>query len=335
MSIRVLVIRAGALGDTVFSSSILPVLDEQFGEDLVVEWAGKPLASAMFRDDTRVQRIWTIAHNNLPLLLNPDKLHIVFSSWSRPYDLVVNLENSNKYNRFMQLIRARNKRGKPFDYFEDIPRLHAVDFLKQIYARFATDKALEQTAPQLVASSPATTLARFQLTAGSYIVINPGVKDLNKAGKSLRTWPMSHWPNFITSFHQKTGKQVVIIGSKAEAESAASLRSLEGVRFLAGTTTINELIDIVSESALMVSADSGPSHIAGALNIPVLALFGPSIPERTAPFSSPNNQVEVIRAGLDCSPCRFTEREENCSDNRCMQEILPENVVTSALAMLK
>jgi ADP-heptose:LPS heptosyltransferase len=69
----------------------------------------------------------------------------------------------------------------------------------------------------------------------------------------------------------------------------------------------------------LITPDSGPMHIAAAVGIPVIALFGASAYWRTGPYGSGHT---IIRANLPCSPCFL----KKCVTRKCMADILPEQV---------
>jgi len=89
---------------------------------------------------------------------------------------------------------------------------------------------------------------------------------------------------------------------------------------LAGETTLKELAYLYQRCVVVISTDTGPMHIAAAMDSPVIvALFGPTCPLRTGPYGEKHR---VIRAGLECSPC-FKKR---CDDMSCMKEITVDMV---------
>ena len=93
---------------------------------------------------------------------------------------------------------------------------------------------------------------------------------------------------------------------------------------LSGKTTLRDLAYLYALSALVVTTDSGPMHVAAAVGTPTVALFGPTDPARTGPYGPGHT---VIRAGLSCSPC-FLKR---CETMRCMEEISVEEVFQAVL----
>ncbi|MBN2397226.1 MAG: glycosyltransferase family 9 protein [Deltaproteobacteria bacterium] len=88
---------------------------------------------------------------------------------------------------------------------------------------------------------------------------------------------------------------------------------------LSGKTTLRDLAYLYALSALVVTTDSGPMHMAAAVGTPTVALFGPTDPARTGPYGEGHT---IVRKDLPCSPC-FLKR---CETRRCMETISVEEV---------
>jgi heptosyltransferase-1 len=113
----------------------------------------------------------------------------------------------------------------------------------------------------------------------------------------------------------------IIVGSKSDKAIADEIVSLSGGRALslAGKTNLRELIAIISRANFIVSNDSGPMHIAAALNVPVFAVFGPTDPLRTGPYGKGHT---IIQEDILCSPCF----RKSCDDIKCMKDLSVEKV---------
>jgi ADP-heptose:LPS heptosyltransferase len=113
----------------------------------------------------------------------------------------------------------------------------------------------------------------------------------------------------------------VVIGSSADKEvSDMVVGKSEGKAVsLSGRTNLRELAGLIKNARFMVCNDTGPMHIAAALNVPVFAVFGPTNPARTGPYG---NIHTIIREDLDCSPCY----RRKCNDLRCMNGISADKV---------
>jgi 3-deoxy-D-manno-octulosonic-acid transferase/heptosyltransferase-1 len=89
---------------------------------------------------------------------------------------------------------------------------------------------------------------------------------------------------------------------------------------LEGMTTLRELAALYRRVALLVTTDSGPMHLAAAVNTPVVAVFGPTSPARTGPYGAGHT---VIQRDLSCAPCFL----KHCETKNCMNEISVEEVL--------
>jgi heptosyltransferase-2 len=124
--------------------------------------------------------------------------------------------------------------------------------------------------------------------------------------------------------------QGILLGSKADWETAEEVRKASRTKLinLAGKTNLLEAIHLISRCRLFLSNDSGLMHIAGALNIPTVAIFGSTNPITTSPAG---NSFTIVRKDVSCSPCM----KETCpTDFRCMKLISVENVFAAAQNIL-
>jgi ADP-heptose:LPS heptosyltransferase len=97
----------------------------------------------------------------------------------------------------------------------------------------------------------------------------------------------------------------------------------------AGKTDLRLAAALLRRFALFVSTDTGPLHMAAALRVPFIGLYGPTRFEETQPFP-PAPVGEVLRQALDCQPCYGTRNQRRCRDNVCMQRIEARDVVRTA-----
>lgn len=125
--------------------------------------------------------------------------------------------------------------------------------------------------------------------------------------------------------------QIALLGGKSDEEAADAVCKFARCRLinLTGLTDLKEAIHLIAECRLFVSNDSGLMHVAGALNIPTIAIFGSTNPTTTSPVG---NQTFVVRQEVPCSPCL----KKTCpTDFRCMELISVEMVFSAAQKLLK
>ncbi|MEE9910667.1 MAG: lipopolysaccharide heptosyltransferase II [Deltaproteobacteria bacterium] len=125
--------------------------------------------------------------------------------------------------------------------------------------------------------------------------------------------------------------QVVIFGGKTDREAAEQVRGQARTNIinLAGKATLVESIYLISQCRLFISNDSGLMHVAGALNIPTVAVFGSTNPITTSPAG---DKTILVRKDVSCSPCL----KKTCpTDFRCMTMVTVDDVVAAANTLLK
>jgi heptosyltransferase-2 len=123
----------------------------------------------------------------------------------------------------------------------------------------------------------------------------------------------------------------VIIGSESERSISESIRSFMKAPavVLNGKTSLETLIGLIAESSLMLGNDSGPVHLASALGIPTVAVFGATDFRVAAPYGPLGREVHHQ---VECSPCWLRE----CPiDHRCMTRVSPEIVFEAAREVLR
>ena len=135
-------------------------------------------------------------------------------------------------------------------------------------------------------------------------------------------WDTKRWaPRKIAELSDRLiegyGAHIIFTGAKDDHSAVEEIVTL--MRHTAvnasGKTTLKELAFLLKHAKLMITTDSGPMHIAAAMGTPVVALFGPTAPWRTGPYT---DTALIVSTHLPCSPCfkRKCDREKTC-----MQEI--------------
>jgi len=122
-----------------------------------------------------------------------------------------------------------------------------------------------------------------------FLVLNPGA-----AYGSAKRWHEERFAEVADILATEMGLSVALIGSDAERPIAEQIRSLMKGHsvVLSGKTSLETLIGVLAESSLMITNDSGPMHIAAALGVPTVAVFGSTDERVTAPFGARTRVVK-------------------------------------------
>jgi len=166
-------------------------------------------------------------------------------------------------------------------------------------------------------ASRAQTLEKLRLAPGPALALCPGAE----YGPAKR-WPAAHFRAVATAYAAR-GWQIWILGSAKDHAIAAEIASGEAQwHNLAGATTLVEAIDVLSAASLVVCNDSGLMHIAAAVDVPLIAVYGSSDMRYTPPLST---HARIVSLGLACSPC--FKKVCPYGHYNCLKELTPERVL--------
>ena len=161
------------------------------------------------------------------------------------------------------------------------------------------------------------------------IGVSPGA-----AFGSAKRWLPERFAEAAISVSRASSHPVVLFGSAAERELCTAIAariSASGahVHNFAGQTTLADFIDIAASCAVFLTNDSGAMHIASALAVPTVAVFGATDHIATGPTGP---LARIVRHPVECSPCKMRE----CPiDHRCMTRVGAAEVAETALNLLK
>jgi ADP-heptose:LPS heptosyltransferase len=158
------------------------------------------------------------------------------------------------------------------------------------------------------------------------------------AGRAVKEWPAARMAEVGAWAALERGAALVLTGTGADRDAATEVRRLlpaeAAVLDTVGVAPLLPLMALLTRLSLFITPDTGPMHLAAVLGTPLVALFGPSSPERWGPLS-PN--ARVVRTDLPCSPCnRIRNPPARCQGRTpdCMDGILVRQVIEAAEALL-
>jgi ADP-heptose:LPS heptosyltransferase len=143
------------------------------------------------------------------------------------------------------------------------------------------------------------------------------------------TWDKKHWPYFnvlAAAVKGWFGGSIVGVGGP---------REMDGVPLdenFCGKLSFIESAKVISQCDLFISTDTGCMHAADALGVPLIALFGPTLTSKNGPVGK---RSHVVRAGIKCAPCQYTDLFHTCSVYLCMNSIGIGDVMREARRILR
>ena len=330
------------IGDSVMSLAALRELRRQFADHHLALLI-KPWVADLFEGQDVVDEIITLEdQSKLQHLLR-------FPNRIRHFDMAILFQNrleaalvpwlagipervgySLHGRRFLLTARARprikeNHRHQAYYYLDLLYQtgLCSRDYLNDPH--FKPDIHLNSTAEGL--DQACHLLERSGLSTDQPLVaISPGA-----AYGPVKRWFPERYAELADQLIEKRKTQVVLVGSSDELPLSEKIGRLmrQSPTILTGQTTLTTLLGLLSRCDLLVTNDSGPMHLAAALDIPQIALFGSTDEVATGPLSP---RAEVIHKQVECSPCLLRE----CPiDLRCFSRMEVDEVYEAADNLLE
>lgn len=329
---NILIIGPSWVGDMVMAQTLLECLQQRHPgcqiDVLAPDWS-RPLLERM--PQVRSALSFPLGHGALDIATR----RRIGKSLAGRYDQAILLPNSLKSALvpFFAAIPLRTgwKGELRYGLLNDIRRLDKARYPLMIerFMALAYEPGAEvprpYPQPRLVIDegSRGDALARFGLGLDRPVLaLCPGAE----FGEAKR-WPAEYYAK-VAEVKIRSGWQVWLFGSKNDQPGCEDIRGrlIPGLREecvnLAGATSLAEAIDLLSAASAVVSNDSGLMHVAAALNRPLVAVYGSTSPQFTPPLA---DRVEIVRLGLDCSPC--FERTCRFGHYNCLRELKPRPVI--------
>lgn len=260
------------------------------------------------------------------------------------YDLVINFEPDIRSNLFAWMSRAPIRAG--YATGGGGPLLtstgtydssrHVSENARALVAHVAGNRMaapLPATYPRIRPSPAHVARALAVLGPTSRPLIGIHVS----GGRESKQWHLDRFATVARSLAATTSATIVLTGAKSDEPMVTAVaRQLEGipVRVVAGLLDLPETAALLERLDLFITGDTGPMHVAAAMGVPVVALFGPSDPRRYGPNASAEH---ILRVQLPCSPCgQVRMPPERCRGHvpDCMDGVTVDDVVAAARDLL-
>lgn len=336
---RILVRAVNWVGDAVMTTPAIGAIRERFPQAEIALLAN-PLVSQLFLSHPWIDRVITFDRNGAHRGLS-GKFRLAKELRKEAFDAAIILPNSFDSALIPWLAGIPIRLGKSSDgrglmltdrYRPDerTPLCHEVEYYLELVNYFGiTGQAV---APYLATTAAedgeaAALLAEHGIQATDFVLgINPGA-----AFGSAKRWYPERFGEVARRLADQKHAKVVIFGGPGETDIAAEIEPHLGGACLnlAGRTTVRGLMALIRNCDLLVTNDSGPMHIAAALGVPLVAIFGSTDHATTSPYT---DRAVIVRKDIVCAPCKLRECP---TDHRCMSAVTADDVASAALHLLE
>ncbi|MBC7785308.1 MAG: lipopolysaccharide heptosyltransferase I [Burkholderiales bacterium] len=329
---RILIVKPSALGDIVHTLPFLHLLRKRY-KTAEISWLVVPAFAGLLEHHHLLDHVLLFERKRFANLWRDASaakglFHFAMSLRREQYDLVIDLQGLLRSGWITWQTRApvrvgfsNAREGAPIFYTHrvptDTPDKHAIE--RYVDIAEALDCGRGPVVFDFgITDEPRLAVRELLPDIERYCVLLPGTNWATKR------WPMEKFARLVEPIESRFGLRCVIAGGCDVVELATQAPAAIN---LAGKTNLKELVALLDGASLVIANDSGPMHIASALNRPLVTLFGPTNPVRTGPYARPET---VTRLQIACSPCY----SRTCSHHSCMQWLEVEQVLADAALAL-
>jgi heptosyltransferase I len=269
------------------------------------QWAHAPVSITTLRDIRRVRRELRVARYDICIDLQGAVRSAVIGRWAGASRLIGEDQPRERAARWLFSERVETHGIHVIEQAIEVANAVAGDSLPAILPCLPTDARAETWADGL--NQP-------------FVLISPG------AGWGAKCWPTERYGAVASRFHQ-AGYKILVNTGPGELSIAREIVSLSGDTATAMRLTIAELIAVTRRASLVIAGDTGPLHLASALDKPVVGIFGPTDPARNGPFWG---SFKVLR-----HPESRRDHARHAAPEAGLLTITPEAVLDAAMELLK
>jgi lipopolysaccharide heptosyltransferase II len=167
------------------------------------------------------------------------------------------------------------------------------------------------------------------------ILIVPGGGASWGINANYKQWPPEHFSNLISKLISSLNARLFLVGGYADQPLCSRLfSSFKSCIDLSGKTNLHQLAALMKSSRMVIGNESGPLHLATALDCKAILLYGPVSQKMYGPYSETNNQIPLYHE-MPCRPCYQNYRSPLCENRLCLSDLKPEGVYQQVLNAFK
>ncbi len=346
---KILLVRLRLIGDVVFTTPAVRAVRQRF-PDAHITYIVEPAAAPIVANNPHIDEVIVAPQRRGAMQLLAD-LALGRRLRASRYDVAIDFHGGPRSALLTWLSRARVRigyeiAGRGWMYTRRIARPRALRPRHSVENQWDLVAALDIPPPdrsrwpvEMIAAPSAAAEVADRLARAGVGPADRLVVVHVSAGNPFRRWPIASFAALIMLLVSKEARRRVIVTSgpsegqaagRVIAQARALLAAADHDRVVScGDFSLDELRALLDRAALYIGGDSGPLHVATTTQVPIVALYGPTLPARSAPWRAPHLIAEAIEVdGLPCRPC--DQRVCAPGDFRCLTWIRPEQVAAAA-----
>ena len=349
---KILLVRLREIGDVVFTTPALRALREHY-PTAHITYIVEPHAAPVVRGNRNIDDVVVAPRGRGAAGLAAD-IRLGASLRKRGFDLAIDFHGGPRAGLLTWLSGAHQRVGyevvgRSWIYTQRVARPRILRARHSVENQWDLLAALGISAADRVRHPVEMPIEREAANVVEQRLAEAGVSAADRlivihvsAGNPFRRWPLDQFVDLAATLAREPRTRVVL--TSGPSDQAAAAQVVDRARAQLGAAhrdrivscpefSLTELRALVERAALFVGGDSGPMHIAATSRVPIVGLFGPTLPARSAPWRDPAIPTAAVEPDpLPCRPC--DQRVCAPGDFRCLTAIAADRVVAAAIKCL-
>ncbi|MGB5848144.1 MAG: lipopolysaccharide heptosyltransferase II [Ignavibacteriaceae bacterium] len=318
---KILLIKPRGIGDIVLSTIVLDNLSSRFPV-AEIHYLVEEFAKQSVENNPLIKKIHTMQKTEFAYFvarrIRKDKYDLIIDMWSNPRSAQITFLSGAKYRlgysyrgrRYAYNIKANAGRGDVHSAEHNLELLKAIDVpITSKNIHYHINKNSQEKADRFT--------KELKLINKNIIGIIPS------GGWESKRCDAEKWIEICRELINKFDVSLLLLWGPGDERDVEKIKSeLKDDIVVSHETDVDEMAALINNCDVIIANDSGPMHIAAALNVPTLGLFGPTDPEKHGPYSA--NSDYIIREDLHCIICNKLACPYN---HECMKELQADEVM--------
>ncbi len=348
---KFLIINPFGIGDVLFTTPVIRAIKEAYPQSFIGYWCNER-AGEILKNNPRVDTVFALSRGDLKKIRHksPIKgmgilLSLVRKIRQEKFEVSLDFSLDHRYSLISKLAGIKKRSG--FDYkrrggflthrisIEGYTSKHVVEYYLDLL-KFIDIKPQHYNLELFISAEcklkSKNILARYGIKESELVVgIAPGAGASWGKDAAVKHWPAEKYGELADRIAENFNAKIIIFGDGSEKPIAEVIMNTARYKpiDLAGKTTLEELAGLISNLNILITNDGGPLHMAVALGIKTVSIFGPVDETVYGPYP-PSAKHTVIKEDIDCRPCYQNFRFAGCmNDRRCLEDISVDEVYSA------
>lgn len=353
---KFLIINPFGLGDVLFTTPVINAIKENFPDSFLSYWCNDRVKDIL-KNNPKVDKVFALSRGDLKKIYRKSRLEAIkkffdlaLSIRKEKFDVTFDFSLDHRYGLLTKILGIKKRiglnyrnRGRFLTDKIDIDgyaNKHIIEYNLDLLKFIGVEPKKKQMSLYVPASDKIKSriiLQTYQIKDDDLIIaIAPGAGVSWGKDASLKHWPAIKFAQLADKLIEELGAKILILGDESEKSISETISySMKNKPAdLVGKTTLEELFAIIENVRILVTNDGGPLHIAVALGVKTVSIFGPVDDLVYGPYPLSSKHI-VIKKDLACRPCYKKFRMPPCPmDRECMNAIGVDEVYAEVSRLL-